>query len=97
MTRNGDSGVSCHHKGKAVIHRNFEMTSGSLVYKEIPIHVLLFDKERDVAREGSGKIPSVDHGIGDQKNKEISRPHTFDRYPEKLLLNCPLPDTSHIV
>src|SRR3989442_2360873 len=44
MTRNGGSGVSRHHEGKAVIERNLEMASGSLLDNEIPVHVLLFDK-----------------------------------------------------
>src|SRR2546428_1188976 len=59
MIRNGDSGVCRHHEGKAVIHRNFEMASGSLLHDEGPIHVLLFYKKRDVLCKGSGQISSV--------------------------------------
>src|SRR2546426_5323288 len=44
MIRNGDSGVSRHHKGEAMIDRNFEMASESLVHDEVPIHVLFSDK-----------------------------------------------------
>src|SRR2546426_6919460 len=44
LIRNGDSGVFLQNKGKAMIHRNFETASGSLVHDEVPIHVLFFDK-----------------------------------------------------
>src|SRR2546426_4702184 len=76
--RNGNSWVPRHHKGKAVIHGNFEPASTHLLHDEVPIDGFLFYEERDVSRKGSGQIPSVDDVVRRQINEEITRSQAFD-------------------
>src|SRR2546428_11176417 len=92
MIRKGDSGVSCQRKGKAVIQRNFEMTSGSLLHDEVPIHVFLFYKKRDVSCKGSGQISSVNDIVSGQIHQKVIPSQAFHRDPFERSLSRPLPD-----
>ena len=80
-----------------MIHRNFELALGSLVHDEVPIHVFLFYKKRDVSCKGSGQIPSVDDIVRGQIHQKIFRSQAFDRDSLEVPLNRPPPNDSSIV
>src|SRR2546421_8800622 len=73
------------------------MAWGSFIHDEVPIHLLLFDKERDVSCKGSGQISSVDDGINRQINKEITPSQAFDRDSLEVSLHRSLPDRVLVV